>query len=383
MLGWIGNASANAESVVREIFESADVGVEGKKPGDILVKNPAFYGRLLRDASIGLGESYMEEWWECEELDLFIEKLLRVDIKKKIQGSLRMKLLTLQALVTNMQSRERAKQVAEAHYDIGNDLYEVMLCSRMVYTCGYWKNAKNLEEAQEAKLDLICKKAGLKPGMRVLDLGCGFGGFAMHAGEKYGCEVLGVTISTEQQKWGAARAKKKGLDKVELRLQDYRTVGGRFDRVVSIGMMEHVGWRNHRNFMEVIHRCLQKDGVAVVHTIGSNESQKHGIPFFEKYIFPNAASPSMGQLGKATEELFVIEDVHNIGPDYRPTLLAWWKNFEAGYHTLDQKKYDRRFWLMWRFYLLAAAGAVAARESQLWHMVLTHIGREQPDCRFS
>ena len=386
MLGLINSGSA--EAFVRELFDSAGVGVEGKKPGDILVKNDAFYGRLVRDASIGLGESYMEEWWECEELDLFIEKLLRVDVKKKIQGSLKMKLLTVQAVLTNMQSRARAKQVAEAHYDIGNDLYEVMLCPRMVYTCGYWKgektiDAKTLAAAQEAKLELICKKAGLKEGMRVLDLGCGFGGFAMYAAEKYGCEVLGVTISTEQQKWGSATARKKGLDKVELRLQDYRTVGGKFDAVVSIGMMEHVGWKNHRTLMEVIHRCLKTESVAVVHTIGSNEAQKHGIPFFEKYIFPNAASPSMGQLGRALDNLLVIEDVHNIGPDYRPTLLAWWKNFEAGYHTLDQKKYDRRFWRMWRFYLLAAAGAVAARESQLWHLVLTHIGREQPVCRFS
>ncbi|MEZ4299929.1 MAG: cyclopropane fatty acyl phospholipid synthase [Polyangiaceae bacterium] len=382
MLGWIFG-KGDAESVVREIFESAGVGVDGKNPGDILVKNPAFYDRLLRDASIGLGESYMEEWWDCEELDLFIEKLLRVDIKRKIQGSLRLKLLTLQALVTNMQSRARAVQVAEAHYDIGNDLYEVMLCKRMVYTCGYWKNATTLDEAQDAKLDLICRKAGLEPGMRVVDLGCGFGGFAMYAGEKYGCEVLGVTISKEQQKWGAETARKKGLSNVELRVQDYRTVQGKFDRVVSIGMLEHVGWKNHRNFMEVVHRCLKPEGIAVLHTIGSNESQKHGIPFFEKYIFPNAASPSIAQLGKAMEHLFVLEDVHNIGPDYRPTLLAWWKNFEAGYRTLDQKKYDRRFWRMWRFYLLAAAGAVAARESQLYHLVLTHVGRAQPDCRKS
>jgi cyclopropane-fatty-acyl-phospholipid synthase len=318
-----------------------------------------------------------------------------VDVKKKIQGSWRMKLLTVQAVLTNMQSRARAKQVAEAHYDIGNDLYEVMLCPRMVYTCGYWKDqkswteqktvdAKSLAAAQEAKLDLVCKKAGLKEGMRVLDLGCGFGGFAIYAAEKYGCEVLGVTISTEQQKWGSAEAKRKGLEKkVDLRLQDYRTVGGKFDAVTSIGMMEHVGWKNHRTLMEVVHRSLKKEGVAVIHTIGSNEAQKHGIPFFEKYIFPNAASPSMGQLGNALDNLLVIEDVHNIGPDYRPTLLAWWKNFEAGYGALDQKKYDRRFWRMWRFYLLAAAGAVAARESQLWHLVLTHIGREQPVCRFS
>lgn len=380
MLSWF--SSGNAERVVRELFDSAGVGVKGEKPGDIDVKNDGFYDRFLREASIGLGESYMDGWWECDALDLFIEKLLRIDIKKKVQGDLRLKLLTLQALVTNMQSRARAKQVAEAHYDIGNDLYEVMLDKRMLYTCGYWKNAKTLEEAQEHKLDLICRKAGLEKGMRVVDLGCGFGGFAIYAAEKYGCEVMGVTISKEQQRWGVAEAKRKGLGGVDLRLQDYRNVSGKFDRVVSIGMMEHVGWRNHRHFMEVVHRCLKPEGIAVVHTIGSNESQKHGIPFFEKWIFPNAASPSMAQLGRATENLFAIEDVHNIGPDYRPTLLAWWKNFDAGYPTLDQKKYDRRFYRMWRFYLLAAAGAVAARESQLWHMVLTHIGRTQPDCRF-
>lgn len=374
--------NTRAETVVRELFASAGVGVEGKEPGDILVKDRAFYGRLLREASIGLGESYMDGWWECEELDLFIEKLLRIDIKKKIEGSFRLKLLTLQALVTNMQSRARAKIVAEKHYDLGNDLYEVMLDERMVYTCAYWKNAKTLAEAQEHKLELICKKAHIKPGMRVLDLGCGFGGFANYAAEKHGCEVVGVTVSTEQQKWGSGVAKRKGLP-VDIRLQDYRAAHGKFDAVVSIGMLEHVGWRNHRNLMEVVHRCLHSDGIAVLHTIGSNESQRHGIPFFEKHLFPNAASPSLAQLGKAMENLLVVEDLHNIGPDYRPTLLAWWKNFEAGYSTLDKRKYDERFYRMWRFYLLSAAGAVAARESQLWHLVLTHIGRAQPDSRFS
>lgn len=374
--------SARSEKLVREIFGSAGVGVDGKNPGDIRVLNDGFYGRLIREASIGLGESYMDGWWECEELDLFIEKLLRADIKRKIEGSLRLKLLTLQAYLTNMQSRKRAKLVAEKHYDLGNDLYEAMLDKRMVYTCAYWKNAKSLDEAQEHKLELICKKAGLKPGMRVLDLGCGFGGFALYAAENHGCDVVGVTVSTEQQKWGSAIAKAKKLP-VELRLEDYRNVHGQFDAVVSIGMLEHVGWRNHRNLMEVVHRCVKKEGVAVLHTIGSNESQKHGIPFFEKHIFPNAASPSLAQLGKAMENLFVLEDLQNIGPDYRPTLLEWWKKFEKNYPSLDQKKYDRRFWLMWRFYLLAAAGAVAARESQLFHLVLSHYGREQPNCRFS
>lgn len=371
-----------AERLVKELFASAGIGIDGAAPGDIQIKNPAFYGRLVRDASIGLGESYMDGWWECERLDVFIEKALRADIKKKITGSWRLKLLTLQALVTNMQSRSRASIVAEKHYDIGNDLYEVMLDERMVYTCGYWKNAKTLEQAQEAKLDLVCKKAGLRPGMKVLDLGCGWGGFAIYAAEKYGCEVLGVTIAKEQQRLGQRRALDKKLP-VEIRLLDYRNVEGTYDAVVSIGMLEHVGWKNHRTLMEVVHRSLADQGIAVLHTIGSNESQRHGIPFFEKYLFPNAASPSIAQLGKAMEGLLIVEDWHNFGPDYEPTLLAWWERFERGYGELDHAKYDERFYRMWRFYLLAAAGAVRARESQLWHLVLTKIGRAQPDCRFS
>lgn len=375
-------SNARAEALVREIFASAGVGVEGKAKGDILVKNPAFYGRLLREASIGLGESYMDEWWECDELDLFIEKLLRADIKKKIAGSWQLKLLTVQAYVTNMQSRARAKQIAEKHYDLGNDLYKVMLDERLVYTCGYWKDATTLAQAQEHKLDLLCRKAHLKPGMRVLDIGCGFGGFAIYAAQKYGCEVVGVTVSVEQQRLAQEKVKAARVP-VEVRLQDYRAVHGQFDAVVSVGMFEHVGWRNYRSFMEVAHRCLKKEGTVVLHTVGSNEHQTHGIPFFEKHLFPNSASPSLAQLGNAMENLFVLEDIHNIGPDYGPTLLAWWKNFEEGYPTLDQKRYDRRFWRMWRFYLHAAAGAVAARESQLWQLVMSPVGRAQGQVRFS
>ncbi|MFO0744127.1 MAG: cyclopropane fatty acyl phospholipid synthase [Myxococcota bacterium] len=371
-----------AERLIRGIFDEAGLGVEGKNPGDIVVKDAGFYGRFLREASMGLGESYMDGWWECERLDLFIEKLLRIDIKKRLTGTWKTRLLTLQALATNMQTRKRAYVVADTHYDLGNDLYEVMLDGRMMYTCGYWKNAKTLAEAQEAKVDLICRKVGLKPGMRVLDLGCGWGGFSIYAAEKYGCTAVGVTISKEQQKWGQAKAKSLGLP-VELRVQDYRDVYGKFDAVVSIGMMEHVGYKNHRALMEVFHRSMDGDALGLLHTIGSNETQFHGIPWFEKYIFPNAASPSIAQLGKAMENLLIVEDWHNIGPDYRPTLLAWWDNFNAGYATLDQKKYDQRFYRMWRFYLLAAAGAVAARESQLWHLVLSKVGRAQPDCRYS
>jgi cyclopropane-fatty-acyl-phospholipid synthase len=292
-----------------------------------------------------------------------------------------MRALTVKAMLLNLQAKSRSGASVEAHYDIGNDLYTRMLDPRMVYTCGYWKNATTLTEAQEAKLDLVCRKLGLRPGMRVLDLGCGWGGLASWAAEKYGCSVLGVTLSHDQvalgnQLWGPQGKK---LD-VELRLCDYRDVQGTYDRVVSIGMMEHVGPKNHRTMMEVINRCLVDDGVALVHTIANNRSLRHGTPFIEKYIFPNAVAPSLAQIGRALEGIFVLEDLHNIGPDYDPTLMAWWKNFDQTYSQISDR-YDRRFYQMWKFYLLAAAGASRSRDGQLYQVVLTKTGRQQPDCR--
>lgn len=371
---------ARAEAVVRELFGGAGIGFEGKQPGDIVVKNPAFYERLLADASLGLGESYMDEWWDANRLDVFFEKVLRAGLKKKIKGSWRLKLITAQAMLLNRQSRTRAYEVAEKHYDIGNDLYKVMLDKRLVYTCAYWKNAKTLDEAQEAKLDLVCRKVGLQPGMTVLDLGCGWGGLAIYAAEKYGAKVTAVTVAKEQVKLAREMA---GNLPCEFRLQDYRDVYGQFDRVWSIGMLEHIGPKNHRTLMEVVHRNLKPEGVALLHTIGNNQSLIHGVPWIEKYIFPNAVAPSIAQLGKAMEGLFVMEDWHNFGEDYAKTLIAWWENFKAGYHTLDQQKYDRRFYRMWEFYLMAATGASIARDGQLWHLVLTKTGRAQPPVRCS
>jgi cyclopropane-fatty-acyl-phospholipid synthase len=371
--------SKGPESVVRELFELAGITVNGTSEGDITVHDERFYERLLRDGSIGAGESYMDGWWDTPKLDVFVDKALRADLRRKIAGSWRLKALTAKAIVLNLQSRTRSSKSVEAHYDIGNDLYTRMLDRRMVYTCGYWKNATTLAEAQEAKLDLIAKKAGLQPGMRVLDLGCGWGGFAAWAAEKYGCKVVGVTLSKDQVSLG--RELWKHLD-VDLRLCDYREVGGTFDRVISIGMMEHVGPKNHRQMMKVIHERLVDDGVAVVHTIGNNRSLLHGTPWVEKYIFPNAVAPSLAQMSKAIEGLFVPEDVQNLGPDYDPTLMAWWENFDRTYPELEHK-YDKRFYRMWKFYLLAAAGASRSRDGQLYHMVLTKPGRAQPDCRHS
>ena len=369
----------DAEAIVRELFELAGITIGGTQPGDLRVNDPRFYARVIRDASVGFGESYMEEWWETDALDVTIDKIMRANLKQKITGSWRMRALTLKAVLLNLQAKARAGASVEAHYDIGNDLYTRMLDPRMVYTCAYWNNAKTLTEAQEAKLDLVCRKAGLEPGMRVLDLGCGWGGFASWAAEKYGCTVLGVTLSKDQVSLGSQLWRHLP---VELRLCDYRDVDGTFDRVVSIGMMEHVGPKNHRDMMRTIDRCLAPDGVAVVHTIANNRSLRHGTPFIEKYIFPNAVAPSLAQIGRAVEGIFVVEDLHNIGPDYDPTLMAWWDNFDRSY-TEIAARYDRKFYLMWKFYLLAAAGASRARDGQLFQIVLSKTGRAKPDCRFS
>jgi cyclopropane-fatty-acyl-phospholipid synthase len=268
--------------------------------------------------------------------------------------------------------------VGQKHYDLGNDLYTAMLDKRLNYTCAYWKNARNLDEAQEAKLELVCRKIGIHPGMRILELGCGWGSFAKYAAEKYNASILGVTVSKEQVALGMELC--KGLP-VELRMQDYREVTGTFDAVISIGVMEHVGYKNYGEYMRVVDRCLKENGIAFVHTIGGNQSYTTGEPWTDKYIFPNGLLPSMAQLSKAMEEKFVMEDWHNIGPNYDPTLMAWHANFEKAWPDL-KKNYDDRFYRMWRYYLLSSAGAFRARNQQLWQIVFTRQGTEQPNCRF-
>jgi cyclopropane-fatty-acyl-phospholipid synthase len=373
--------TSDAEAVVRELFGLAGIEIGGTAPGDIRVRDARFYERVLRDASVGFGEAYMEDWWEADALDVTIDKICRAHLKEKITGSWRMRALTVKAAVLNLQAKARAGASIAAHYDIGNDLYTRMLDERMVYSCGYWKHAKTLTEAQEAKLDLIARKIGLRPGMRVLDIGCGWGGFASWAAERYGCSVLGVTLSKDQMALGNARWGPSGKQlPIELRLCDYRDVQGKFDRVVSVGMIEHVGPKNHRAMMKAIDRCLTDDGIALIHTIANNQSLRHGTPFVDKYIFPDAVAPSIAQLGRAMEGLFVIEDLHNFGPDYDPTLMAWWANFDRTYAEIAHR-YDRRFYQMWKFYLLAAAGSARARDGQLYQIVMTRIGEAQPDCR--
>lgn len=359
------------KNTVSEILSLAGISVNGSKPYDIQVKDERLYKRVLAEGSLGLGEAYMDGWWDCKKLDEFFTKIFRAQLEKKVKG---WKLIfpALKAKLFNLQSKSRAFHIGRAHYDIGNDLYQVMLDKRLTYTCGYWKGAKTLDEAQENKLDLVCRKLGLKKGQTVLDIGCGWGSFARFAAEKYGAKVVGVTVSEEQVKLG--RKLCKGLP-VEFRLQDYRDVDEKFDHVVSLGMIEHVGYKNFRTYMEVANRCLKDDGLFLLHTIGSNFSVKDTDPWIARYIFPNSMLPSIAQIGKAVEGLFVMEDWQNFGADYDKTLMAWFANFDKGWGKLKDK-YGERFYRMWKFYLLSCAGSFRARKNQLWQMVLSKKGVE-------
>jgi cyclopropane-fatty-acyl-phospholipid synthase len=367
-----------ADEACRELIAGAGITINGSNPWDLQVKDERLYSRVLRDGTLGMGEAYVDGWWDVEALDQLMDRMFRARLDLAIKENWVIVAHALRARLFNLQGM-RPFEVAQKHYDIGNDLYEAMLDRRLVYTCAYWKNAKTLDEAQEAKLELICQKLGLRPGMTVLDLGCGWGGFASYAAEHHGVRVVGYTVSKEQVAWAQERY---GHLDVELRLDDYRNATGTYDAVVSIGLMEHVGPKNYRAYMELVDRSLKPDGVAFIHTIGGTLSRPGIDPWFHKYIFPNAVFPTMKRMGEAMEGIMVPEDMHNIGEHYDATLMAWWQRFDAAWPTL-RARYGERFYRMWKYYLMVSAGGFRARGLQLYQIVMTRQGTRQPDCRKS
>ncbi len=366
-----------AKPFVEGLLRKAGITVNGPEPWDIQVLNDAFYGRVLRQQSLGLGEAYMDGWWNCPRIDEFICRLLGVRLDEKLRGALSLLPIYLSALLLNRQSRSRSPVVAERHYNLGNELFGAFLDPLLQYSCAYFDRTDNLAEAQIKKLELICRKLGLAAGEKLLDIGCGWGGLAKYAAERYGSIVTAVNISAEQIRH--ARDWCKGLP-VTIQDCDYRDIQGCFDKVVSVGMFEHVGRRNYRRFMEVVHRCLRSGGTFLLHTIGGNRSRLGCDPWINRYIFPNGMLPSIAQISRAVEGLFVVEDWHNLGPHYDKTLMAWNTNFQRAWNGL-KGTYDGRFKRMWEYYLLSCAGAFRARSIQVWQIVLTPAGTPQPLCR--
>ncbi len=360
----------NAKQIIEALLAEIGVTINGDKPYDLQVHNEQVYARVLKGGSLAFGESYMDGWWDCEKLDELFHRILSAKLDERIKSDWEVMFRIFLNFIFNPGKKSKAFEVGQRHYDIGNDLYEKMLDKRMTYTCGYWREAKNLDEAQVAKLDLVCRKIALQEGDKVLDIGSGWGSFMGYAAEFYKAQAIGVTVSKEQQILANQRYRDY---QVETRLQDYRDLDEKFDHVVSLGMFEHVGYKNYRHFMQVAHKVLADDGLFLLHTIGSNHSVTGVDPWTNKYIFPNGMLPSLAQITKAIEHLFIVEDVHNFGADYDKTLMAWFADFDQAWASLKDK-YSERFYRMWKYYLLSCAGSFRARHIQLWQIVLSKKG---------
>ena len=360
--GWL-------ERQYARLLDSADIQLNGGRPWDLQVHDERLFARCLREGTLGLGDAYVEQWWDAEALDEFFARLIGARLDERVVNLPR-RLAGWLARTANLQNLQRARRVAEAHYDLGNELYRAMLDPRMVYTCGYWAGVDTLNAAQEAKLDLVCRKLGLQAGMRVLDIGCGWGSFARFAAERYGASVTGVTISREQV--DLARDNCRGLP-VEIRLEDYRQTRGRFDRIASLGMFEHVGHKNYTTYMQAVRQLLAPDGLFLLHTIGRNDQGNGVDPWVTRHIFPNSEIPSLARVVAAIDGIFVAEDLHNFGADYAPTLLAWQDNFRRNWASLSLDL-PPGFYRSWLYYLNMFAGVFKARGLQLWQWVLAPHG---------
>lgn len=370
------------KKIIQDIFSLADVKINGCRPWDIIVHDERLYHSLAKNIDLGLGESYMDGWWDCQNLDEFFCRALRLDLKsiaisrpEFLRSFIIQKFFEYIRGAFNFQAKRRAFIVGEKHYDIGNDVYKLMLDNRLTYTCGFWDSgAQNLEEAQEAKLELTCQKLHLEPEMSVLDIGCGWGSFAKYAAQKYKVSVTGVTVSTEQIRLAQALCKELPIQFYHQDYRDLPKLGQKFDRIVSLGMFEHVGYKNYKKYIEIVAQCLKENGLFLLHTIGSNVSTTAcQSQWIDTYIFPNGQAPSLKQISASFEGLFVMEDWHNFGSNYDKTLMAWHKNFNNGWETIKHK-YDDRFRRMWNYYLLSCAGSFRARDSQLWQIVLAKKG---------
>lgn len=362
------------QHLVHRVLEKAGLEIDGPAPHDPHIHDHRFYERIVSQGSLALGESYMDGWWSCEQLDEFFFRLLRARLEGESKPQWRQALAVAAARIANMQSSRRAVQVANVHYDCSVEFFQAFLDPRMVYSCAYWRNSDTLEQAQEDKLELICRKLRLSSSDRLLDIGCGWGSFLKYAFERYRCESVGVTISRRQADYAERHC--AGLP-ITILASDYRELAskrqGRFNKIVSIGMFEHVGPKNYRTFMRVVDDVLADDGVFLLQTIGDNYSCVRCDPWLDKYIFPNGVAPSVQQVGKAIEGIFVMEDWHNFGADYYRTLMSWHRNLKERYPSLQFEAPMPRdkFYRMWEYFFTSFASAFKARHLQLWQIVMS------------
>ncbi len=369
-----GNIEVKHE--IEQLLRDVDVHVNGNHPWDVKIHDPRVLDTILYQHSIGGGEAYMDGWWDCDKLDELFYRICRNKSERKFYSTSRIALTVIKNSLINQQTPKRSEDVANTHYNLGNRLFELMLGKSMAYTCGYWKEAKTLDEAQFAKYDLVCRKAQLKPGEKVLEIGCGWGGLAKYMAEQYGCQVVGMDIAKEPASYAKELCKDLPVEiyHCDYRSQDvYNSNNVQFDKIVSVGVLEHVGYKNYANLMKLARSMIKPEGIFLLHSIGGNVSINFCEPWINKYIFPRGMLPSLKQLGKAFEKHFVVEDWQNFGAYYEKTLLSWHENFNQHWPALINN-YDERFRRMMNYYLLSCAGGFKARGMQLWQFVLSPNG---------
>ena len=374
----------SSERILERIFSRADVCLQqglgdsaekanDQRPWDIRVRDRRFFRKVLLGGSIGFGESYMDGWWCCVDVEELLYRLIRSNIERASGFVVSALALKAAALLMNRQTRRGAKQVAERHYNLDTELFG-FLGKYMSYSCGYFKGTDDLDRAQEQKMDLICRKLNLTRGERVADIGGGWGEFARHAADYYGCHVTSINIADKQLAFARDYCKGHSVDIIKC---DYRDLEGTYDKIAAIAMIAHVGYKNYRAFMEKLYCHLEPEGIVLIETVGRNTASTHGDPWASKYIFPRGMVPALSQLARAMEGLFVLEDLHNFGPHYIKTLRAWRRNFEAIWPKVASR-YNERTRRMFDYFFQMSAAAFRARSIQYWHLVLTKPGAPQP-----
>ncbi len=370
--------SLQPPELFKTFAEIADITINGDRPWDTTVHDSDAYRRILTQGSLGLGEAYMDGLWDCRKLDQFFDRLFRIeDVVKRASGRLMFHLAFyfVRYRLHSLQSYTRIHQGPKQNYhiNIGNDVFEAMLDPTMSSSCACWETADTLEQAQLNKWDMICRKLELKKGESLLDIGYGWGGLAQYAAEHYGVEVVGITISKEQQSFVQELC--KGLP-VKVKLMDYRDLRGKFDKIASIEMLEHVGRKNFHLYFKTVSSLLDKHGLFLLQTSGVYKTAYASDPWITKYIFPNGKLSSAADIARTADGIMLIEDWHNSGLDYDRTLMAWAEQFERIKSQLPLR-YDERFCRMWKYYLLVFAGFFRTRQGQSWQIVFSKRARRK------
>jgi cyclopropane-fatty-acyl-phospholipid synthase len=363
-LAWAGREPARP--LVAAVLRTAGIHLGGDQPWDVQVTDPRFYSSVLLRGSLGFGESYMRGWWHVEDLEEVAYRLSRAGLHW-VARALPPHLVALAAAsFSNRQTRTDSVNLVDRHYNLGNDLFRGFLGRSMVYSCAYFDDTESLDRAQELKLDLICRRLGLKAGERLLDIGGGWGEFARHAALHYGCHVTSINIADEQIRH--ARERCAGLP-VEIVKCDYRDLRGSFDKVAVIAMLTHVGHSNYRRFMTIVHDCLATGGRVLVETLGSRISKVNCEPWTNRYIFPGGVVPSLRQIDRAADGLLARTEVTEFGHHYVPTLRSWNANLHASWPQLAGR-YPETTRLMLGYFFLTVAGAFRAGHLKYWHVQL-------------